>query len=233
MKCVICDTQMTHLVQDLHTCSCGLVSSDIKPDKSIYDKSYVLKYQRYEKTDIGKQIQRLRYETVHKHVEKGTLLDFGCGVGSFVNYCSINGLNASGFDINPYGDYCEPTALMRKYDIVTFWDSLEHVEDPVKLIKSLDSKYIFICTPDTDGFDYRDITKWKHYMPEEHCHYYTLNSLCKLLDKCGYEVIDHNWNESKYRTGGGDKNIITIGGVRGTHKETVSSRPTAFQDSHT
>jgi len=130
---------MTHLTQDLYICDCGLVSSDIKPDKSIYDKSYVLKYQRYEKTDIGKQIQRLRYDTVHKHVEKGTLLDFGCGVGSFVNYCSINGLNASGFDINPYGDYCEPTALMRKYDSVAGTDG-----QTIDITDNRRNRYIFL-----------------------------------------------------------------------------------------
>lgn len=218
MICAIDNSTMTHLADDLFICSqCSLISSRTVADKSIYDKSYVLKYQRYEKSELGQEIQKLRYETVHGVVKKGKLLDYGCGVGSFIKHCSFNGVIAKGFDINPYGEFCDPSVMLEDYDIVTFWDSLEHVEDPIKLINGLSAKYLFICSPSTDDFKGKksDLPIWRHYMPEEHVHYFNERSLKALLTRCGYKISVVHYEESELRKGGSDKNIITIGGIRG------------------
>lgn len=208
---------MSPLKLDLFICDdCGLVSSDIRPDPSIYDRSYVIKYNRYEKTSVGEGLQRIRYGCVKKHLPSGQLLDFGCGVGSFIKHCNLNGIKGTGFDINPYGDYTDVNVLLQDYDVMTFWDSLEHIENPVALIKGIGAKYIFISTPSTE--DYKgDLTQWHHYMPEEHCHYYNENNLKKLIELCGYTVIETNYDESELRKSGGKQNILTMGGVHGSH----------------
>lgn len=214
MDCVICKTGMSHLMRDLHICeSCGLVSSSIAPDVSIYDKSYAIKYKRYETTKTGEQIQSYRLGVVEKFVDSGDLLDFGCGVGSFVNVCQ--GYRARGFDINPYSKFTDITALFGDIDIVTMWDSLEHVSNPVALLNGLKPSWVFISTPDTDGYPHHDLTRWKHYMPHEHVHYFNSGSLSRLLAVCGYKHIFTDHGESKFRVGGGDKNIITVGGKLG------------------
>lgn len=210
MNCFICGIPMRHYAADLWHCEdCSLYSSDIKPDVSLYDKSYVVKYGRYENTKLGQSIQDSRMCFVESWVRDGKLLDFGCGVGSFVRNCK--GFDAAGFDINPFGDYCDVGRLFDNYKIVTFWDCLEHISDPVKVIAGLSPEYIFLCTPCTDDA-IGPLTKWRHYMPGEHIHYFNSKSLRKLFEKCGYEVLEVNYSESRLRLGGGAKNIISIGG---------------------
>jgi SAM-dependent methyltransferase len=203
---------MTRLTDDLFICNrCGLISSEVEVDPSIYDKSYVMKYQRYEKTNTGVAIQELRRLLVSGHVGSGRVLDYGCGVGSFVKEARKYGFDVAGYDINPHGEYCDPIVLLDDYDIVTFWDSIEHIQDPAELIQRLDAEWVFVCTPSTDDFGGK-MTDWRHYMPEEHCHYFNEKSLTAMLDACGYDVVEANYSESVLRTGGGGKNIISIGG---------------------
>jgi len=218
MDCIICNTEMKHLVDDLHICNeCGLISSDIKPDPSMYDKSYIIKYKRYEKSPIGVELQRIRHEIVKRHIQHGRLLDFGCGVGTFVKHCNKNGFKAEGFDINAYGDYCDINTLLQPYEIVTFWDSIEHLKNPTRTIEGFESEYLFISTPSIDDFspDNKKLPLWRHYMPEEHVHYFSMKSLRELFKVCRYKVLEVNYNESLYRNGGGAKNIVTIAGRHG------------------
>ena len=213
VKCVICGDLMRHYDKDLWVCQkCSLFSSNLKPDVSLYDKSYVVKYGSYENTKLGKHIQATRLLFVRRWATEGKLLDFGCGVGSFVKACH----GAVGFDINPYSDYCNIGTLFDKYHIVTFWDCLEHLTDPVKIIKGLNPEYLFVCTPSTDDSKTK-LTEWRHYMPGEHVHYFNESSLRALLDKCGYEVFEVNYDESELRRGGGPKNILSMGGALGKH----------------
>jgi len=208
---------MEHLVGDLFKCNhCHLVSSDISPDPSMYDRSYEIKYSRYESTPTGRDIQNLRCEIVRRHLKLGPkyyLLDFGCGVGSFVKFMDTDHyINVEGFDINPHVKFCDISVLFKRYDIVTFWDSLEHLKNPIQIIKGLNPKYLFICSPSIDdwGRGAKELNQWRHYMPQEHCHYFCKNSLTHLLSFCGYKILEVNYDESKLRRGGGDKNIITI-----------------------
>jgi len=126
-------------------------------------------------------------------------------------------VKTTGFDINPYTQFCDVTALFGKYEVVTFWDSIEHLKTPHTIIQALSPEYLFVCTPSTD--DSEHITKWRHYMPVEHCHYFNEQSLVALIKACGYEILEVNYNESGPRDGGGDKNILTIAAKRthGTH----------------
>ena len=208
---------MTHLKADLFICDdCGLVSSDILPDPSIYDKSYDIKYQRYARTAAGELLQNIRLATVLDGIsEKGInckILDFGCGSGSFVR-CHED---IKGFDINPYGSYCDVTSLLNGFEVVTFWDSLEHIQDPKKLIKGLKAEYVFISTPSIDDF-IGELTEFHHYYPGEHVHYFSAESLNKLMESCGYEKVSLHYRESTIRTSGGDKNILTMGFKRGSN----------------
>ena len=216
MHCITCGTKMAHLVEDLFICrECELISSRLEPDFALYDKSYVVKYERYEQTELGEKIQDLRAQHL---LDKGieSVLDYGCGVGSFVDVLSAKGFWCQGYDVNPYGPYNDPLVLLNRHQTVTMWDVIEHIPDPIRAIKLLDPEYFFCCTPSTDDWkgDKRHITKWRHYMPGEHVHYFNKKSITKLLTNCGYEILEVNYDESKLRTGGGDKNIISVAARR-------------------
>ena len=212
--CNSCSYSMNHLQSDLWICDhCGLISSTIPPDHTQYDKSYVIKYRRYERSKDGQAIQQLRADMVRRNTfGVNTVLDFGCGVGSFIKEIAKDGnFIARGYDINPFGGFNNVEILFQPWDVATFWDSLEHMERPRDLIVGLKPKYIFACAPCLDDWK-GEITDWKHYYPGEHLHYFTEASFRKLLEYSGYEVVEVNFYESKHRRGGGEKNIISIGG---------------------
>lgn len=218
MVCLLCGASMTHMTKDLYMCrDDGMISSAIMPRKPIYNDSYLKKFRDYEDTEKSKKLQQLRYDTVHKHICKGRLLDYGCGPGSFIKFANFNGLVSTGFDVNQYSEYCDPSVLLSKYDVVTFWDVIEHIENPIRLISGINADYVFISSPSTDDFESPDLTAWVHYRPAEHVHYFNEKSLGRLLNICGYEIIETHYRESNIRTGKGrgEKNILTIGGKRG------------------
>jgi hypothetical protein len=217
MRCNICDRRMDHLASDLYKCAdCELVSSDVKPDLCLYDKSYLRKYERYANTEIGDKINAVRIEFSKRNIKTtgARLLDFGCGSGSFVDACILDGIDAYGFDINPYSRYCIIERLFKTYEVVTFWDSLEHISHPKEIIEGLRPGAVFISTPSTDDYKGEDLTKWHHYYPGEHVHYFNERALRRLFATCGYEVVDMSYEESTCRTSGRTKNILTIGGIR-------------------
>lgn len=218
INCNTCAVKMELFNGDLCQCKkCGLISSNLPPDLGLYDKSYLRKYERYESSELGKQINELRMNFVTQLHESGSILDFGCGSGSFVKHCEESGFIINGFDINPNSTHCNVANLFKNHSMVTFWDSLEHLSDPFTTIRGLNPDRIVISTPSTDdieGFPNYTIVEWQHYYPGEHVHYYSERSLKSLLNECGYEVTNISYKESEIRTSGGNKNILTMGGIK-------------------
>jgi len=84
-----------------------------------------------------------------------TILDIGCGNGDFIKYCKTLGIKISGMSISreqvlslqkqnfdvylgSYRDFHEQ--FVGKYDIVTFWGSLEHITQSYPCSKSGEEK---------------------------------------------------------------------------------------------
>ncbi|MBV9744051.1 MAG: class I SAM-dependent methyltransferase [Acidobacteriia bacterium] len=67
----------------------------------------------------------------------GRILDYGCGGGGFVRFLREKGYsNAFGYD--PYvPEYADASLLEERYDAVTTWDVIEHVEDPRGFLESM------------------------------------------------------------------------------------------------
>lgn len=217
MECLTCRTGQAHLTTDLYICDgCGLISSNLKPDVSLYGADYHLKHQIYRKTEIGRSLLAIRRSLLYKYVQNGLVLDFGCGSGAF--HRSLNsGLTGVGYDINPYEGFDDSDCLVNfPFIAMTAWDVLEHMENPEVVIRKVDPKYIFVSTPSTDDWrkDIRKITGWRHYRPNEHIHLFNANSLFAFLETVGYDVMEMNYDESRIRKSGGKMNILTMVGER-------------------
>ncbi len=215
MKCMTCNSEMAFLKEDLYLCNeCSLISSSLSPDNTLYLNDYLLKYQHYKETSIGKDLLKFRIDFVIDNVfeiDRMSILDFGCATGAFVNGCKQYFDESEGFDINPYSkEFNRVENLFNDFDVCTFWDSLEHIKNPKKILKGLSPKYVFICTPSTDDINLKDILTWRHYRPHEHIHLFNEESLRCLLLECGYEVKAISYAESEIRRGGKDKNLITV-----------------------
>ena len=111
---------------------------------------------------------RLRF--IKKFKKKGSLLDFGCGTGEFINFAKkqfkVNAFDFSlelskfvevNYNIKTFSNL---EKLKKKFDVITLYDVLEHVENPVQLLKRLNNNLkkngiIIVYSPNKNslGFD--------------------------------------------------------------------------------
>lgn len=174
---------------------------------AIYDAKYHQKFLERANTELGKKIYAERWRFIEKYCHgKMALLDYGCGPGAF-HQASRNGFQTSGYDINPHCGF--PTLPEGKIDILTMWDSLEHVPDPVGLIRSLDPKWLFLSTPNLESVR-GDIREWRHYRPREHIYYFDRHSLSVILESAGYVILEHNFGEGALRDPQNPEAIISV-----------------------
>lgn len=166
--------------------------------QQIYDKAYQDKYHIYAKTPLGDAIHKARWDFVQRHA-KGHLkiLDWGCAVGAF-HLNSPNGYMTEGYDINPNSKFNNRPNPMAGWDVLTFWDSIEHTPNFYKIISVYAPKHIFISTPNLEVVR-EDIHKWKHYRPYEHIYYFDKYSLDFIMTDLGYEMIEINFEEGALR----------------------------------
>jgi len=174
---------------------------------NIYDAAYHRRFAERANTEIGRRIYASRWALIEKHCHGNlTLLDYGCASGAF-HLSTRNGYKAFGYDVNPHCGFTEiPT---EKIDILTMWDVIEHLPDPVAALKKIDAEWVFLSTPNLESVR-GDIRQWRHYRPYEHIHYFDLPSLTVILDHAGYKILDHNYEEGEIRDPENPHAIITL-----------------------
>jgi hypothetical protein len=159
-----------------------------------YGEKYLETYKRYIGTPMDKKLQGWRVAMVKQHHD-GPVLDFGAGAGRFVDAYMLDTFHdAWGYDVNPgsrgmlgarFWEY--PWRLPCASCAVTFWDSLEHLEQPNLTIRSLGAERIFIAIPIFR--DKEHLLASKHYKPGEHLHYFTREGLEKYMGALDYTLI--------------------------------------------
>ena len=181
--CPVCHSSSVLSHNELHEC---LVCSHMYqwPLKATaqYDSKYV--QDRYDKYPTTEPMSYLRLGLVQGHLTSGRLLDVGYGNGTFVKLAAKAGFDAFGNDVHG-ADYGvrEATLTDGYWDVVTFFDSLEHFED-LQLIRDLlqRTRYVVLSVP-ARPLSFPKERAWRHYRPGEHLHYFSFQSLSKLLDR--------------------------------------------------
>ena len=172
---------------------------------NIYGRDYFLKYVELSKTTLSDQIHKCRCDLLKKHKYGGTVLDYGCGPGTFAKAAPPE-FEVSGYDINPN---CNEHGILVNPDIVTFWDSIEHIPNFYEVIKTLSPKFIYLTTPNLKSVK-SGIQEWKHYRPKEHLFYFDEDSLTMIFKHLGYNVLEINYNEGRLRNSENPTAILTM-----------------------
>lgn len=161
-----------------------------------YDQAYFDKYVSYEGTKIAQKLNAFRTDITRKYCS--TLLDIGIGSGEFIKSSKVL---TYGYDINESGvqwlkernlyldPYTDDTDLVQGF---TFWDSLEHIPEPIAIIERVPA-YAFVSLP--VFADLKQIRRSKHYRPNEHYFYYTFDGLVRLFDYGGFELVEFSDGE--------------------------------------
>jgi 2-polyprenyl-3-methyl-5-hydroxy-6-metoxy-1,4-benzoquinol methylase len=143
--------------------------------------------------------------------ERGRLLDVGCALGFFLEAAQHRGWQVDGVDISAHATEYAKTELgiparcgqleevgfePESYDLLTLWDVIEHVPDPVahlRYCRSLlrDSGVVVISTPDIGSLVARATReRWMGFkLAEEHLYYFNRQTLSLALDRAGFEVL--------------------------------------------
>lgn len=152
------------------------------------------------------------------------LLDVGCGKGFFVRAAKDGGLQAEGIDLSHSGvEYAVNTLGVKAtagrledmnqqewheaFDIVTFWATIEHLTDPLAVLKAIGAKLkpggTLLCDTGLGN------VFWEKFLPghsqwydaPQHMFVFSEKGLVSLLEKAGFRVVrvDSNFERSPMR----------------------------------
>lgn len=162
-------------------------------------------------------------------------LDAGCGVGNSLIAAKARGLSAhgieadlpsvrlarsEGLDALHIGD----TIPRESYAIVSFWETLEHICDPVTALQRCvghlsENGIVAITIPNLNSLTARLLQKdcsfiFGGYNTPGHINLFTLDALSRLLDRVGLSVLDA---DSQYSSNPLELCAYLIGNSRGAH----------------
>lgn len=163
---------------------------DMRADRVPYDGAYFDKCAGYQDQAIAKAINAGRVALVNKYCGTARVLDVGIGCGEFIR----NRPNTFGVDVNPRAiewlrerNLFEPDLAL--FWAFTFWDVLEHVEDPeADYFRHMSrGAMVFVSLPIFE--DLRRIRESRHYRPGEHLYYWTLPGFTDWMAMHGFQLL--------------------------------------------
>lgn len=212
--------------------SCGLryVLNNLEPDFLI--KLYSQKYftdpnnsgygdyffeKEYLKRTASKRLKKIR----QFKSDGRRLLEVGSGPGYFLSVARKE-YNVTGVELSAYasqyakeymgldvfnGTIQEAHFGQSTFDIVTMWDVIEHVADPLSIMKEVNrvmrpSGGLVLTTGDVSSVLCRlQGKRWRLYDPPYHLSYFSRSTICRLLESAGFTVkrIEHTWENHSLR----------------------------------
>lgn len=131
-----------------------------------------------------------------------SILDIGYGNGDFLKVCK-NVIDSYGNDISGYpipeGVKFVDNIFDKHYDVITFFDVLEHFED-INFVKDLNCNYVYISLPWCHFFSEEWFMNWKHRRPDEHLWHFNHKSIENFFNEMGYDMLDYSDIEDVIRT---------------------------------
>jgi 2-polyprenyl-3-methyl-5-hydroxy-6-metoxy-1,4-benzoquinol methylase len=203
---------------------CGLVYTNprlrIEALKEVYDQSYfqsdnslVHGYVDYaaEAPLILRTFRQRWHHLLRFHGrDKGRLLDLGCAFGYLLTIAQSDGWGVAGLDASlhavnhaqtklrlpvQHSDLAEIPFPDHSFDIITMWDVIEHLPDPLNVLRSCWDKLkpgglFSIITPDSSSFSARWFgSKWVEYQkPHEHLYFFSSRRLSQVLKSMGFTM---------------------------------------------
>lgn len=177
-----------------------------------YDKTYVQdRYNSYGELSNYMGYLRLGFIVGALGRIPESILDVGYGNAAFLNVCkdiipSCYGNDVTGYDLPDKCSFIENIAS-RHFDVITFFDSLEHFND-INIIADLKCNYVAISVPWCHYYSDEWFEKWKHRRPNEHLFHFNEKSLVSFMRSFNFELVAYTQVEDTIRKGE-QKNILS------------------------
>lgn len=223
-RCIICDSRrpprgiFTKGGRTFLKCdTCDLVRLQPLPSldelREYYDREYKqntgMGAALVAQEEMARVTARDRLSVVRRYTSGEHWLDIGCGSGVFLDEASKAGFSPQGIDISEeavdkarrrnlraYTATVENVFPDTAYDVVTAFDVIEHVLDPVSFLESVykllrPRGILALTSPDTSSLICRLMRRrWFFYIPEQHLFYFNRRNLSALLLLLGFNVLD-------------------------------------------
>lgn len=137
-----------------------------------------------------------------------TMLEIGCATGFFMSIAIEQGWNVEGIDISSYAveeakqkglrattATIESFTTHNTYDSIVMQDVIEHVVDPVRMIRRVHELLnhgglVALTTPDAGSLWARLWgKKWHAFVPPQHLFYFRVSHLERILASNGFTVV--------------------------------------------
>ena len=147
-------------------------------------------------------------------MEPSTLVDIGCGDGSFLLEAKQAGWTVLGTEVNDripspgleiWGSL-DDLRTRAPFGCITLWHSLEHLRDPMRALADLAEMLVpggtfVVAVPNSRGWQARLFGRhWLHLDVPRHLFHFSLPSLRAELDRAGLEVtrvwhheVEYDW----------------------------------------
>jgi len=192
---------------------CGLAFRDSRLTASELRRCYSeLPGDLYDSESAGRARTAVRHlQILERHAEPGRLLDVGCASGAFLRAAADAGWQVVG--VEPSRALCDRASLLLgdrgrlicapleaaapqlgKFDAITLWDVLEHVERPLDFLRVCAGLlnaggYLLLNVPDIESLPARIMgARWPLLLPE-HLTYFTRESLNRCAHLAGFEPL--------------------------------------------
>jgi 2-polyprenyl-3-methyl-5-hydroxy-6-metoxy-1,4-benzoquinol methylase len=144
-----------------------------------------------------------------------SLLDVGAYIGVFVEVARASGWQACGVEPSTWaaqeaqrrgldviqGTQDDPALQGSQFDVLTMWDVIEHVADPLAEVQKANrllkpDGWLVIHTMDIDSLMARLMGSRWPWLMDMHLHYFSQQSMAYMLELAGFEVV---WSGSQGR----------------------------------
>lgn len=199
--------------------SCGFKFTNPRPENSVigdyYKAEEYVSHSNTTKGVVNKLYHSVRNYTlkqklklISSYVSRGTMLDYGCGTGMFLNVCKNDGWETYGMEpddnarkmsiekgLDVFSDKNKVSDRIadKKFNAITLWHVLEHVTDMEATLSFFKSKLnndgvLIIAVPNHVSYDgqyYKEF--WAAYDVPRHLHHFDINSMTSLVEKAGFK----------------------------------------------
>jgi len=164
-----------------------------------------------------------RLNTIERYANKGRLLDVGCATGFFLDLARSNGWEVIGSEVSDFSArYARQTLGLdvrlgtlkqlrfedQAFDVVTMWDVIEHVPDPLGELCEVwrilrDGGVLSIITPDVGSLVARLLgSRWEEFRRvREHVYFFSRPTMCETLRRAGFGVLKTEYADKVFYLG--------------------------------
>lgn len=194
----------------LECASCHLLITSPRPDSAsigrYYQSENYISHTNSSKNLIDKVYKTVRSFTlrwklnlIKSHKQTGKILDYGCGTGEFLNSCKTACWECNGVEPSKTArEKAEELTNLKlyeslehlpniKFDVITLWHVLEHVENLNEKVSELKSYLaqdgiIFIAVPNHESLDAKIYNShWAGYDVPRHLWHFSKTNMQQLL----------------------------------------------------